>query len=118
MKFKIDENLPVEISGLLRSQEHDSTSVFEEQLHGSPDSILTGVCIRENRILITLDLDFADILSYPPEKMPGIVVLRIIRQDKNHILETVQRIIDLLNKETLEHRLWIVEESRIRIHGE
>jgi len=36
------------------------------------------VCRREGRVLITLDLDFSNILSYPPSDFAGIVVLRLV----------------------------------------
>lgn len=34
------------------------------------------MCVKEGRILLTLDLDFADIRVYPPQALPGLVVLR------------------------------------------
>jgi len=44
-------------------------------------------------------------------------VLRLQRQDKSHVLAVVATVVPLLGEEPLEHRLWIVEESRIRIRG-
>ena len=74
MKFKVDENLPVEISNLLIASGYDAISVFEQGLQGQPDSIISKVCLQEERVLVTLDLDFADIRQYPPEMYFGIVV--------------------------------------------
>ena len=67
--------------------------------------------------MITLDADFADIRAYPPEQFPGLIVLRLRRQDKLHVLEVIGRLIPLLSSEPLEHLLWIVEETRLRIRG-
>lgn len=75
MKFKIDENLPVEISELLIEKGHDTKTVNDEKLKGTSDSILIDICRQENRALITLDMDFSDIKSYPPEEYNGIIVL-------------------------------------------
>lgn len=40
------------------------------------------------------------------------------RQDKHHVLNALERILLLLSQETIHQRLWIVEETRIRIWGE
>jgi len=117
MKFKIDENLPVEVANLLTEQGHDALTVFQEHLDGAPDSYISIVCRREKRALITLDTDFADIRAYPPQDFSGLIVLRLKRQDKPYVLSVIKRLIRLLPNALLEHHLWIVEEKRVRISG-
>jgi predicted nuclease of predicted toxin-antitoxin system len=117
MEFKVDENLPVEVADLLRQVGYDAVTVFEQHLEGSPDSDIASVCHEEGRALITLDTDFADIRAYPPAQFPGLIVLRLHRQDKPHVLEVIGRLIPPLSSEPLEHLLWIVEETRLRIRG-
>jgi len=117
MEFKVDENLPVEVADLLRQVGYDAVTVFEQHLEGSPDSDIASVCQEEGRALITLDTDFADIRAYPPAQFPGLIVLRLHRQDNPHVLEVIKRLILLLSSEPLEHLLWIVEETRLRIRG-
>ncbi len=118
MKFKIDENLPVEFAELLQNAGYDAMTVHQQNLKGEKDPILLDICQQENRILVTLDLDFSDIRNYPPEKFLGIIVLRANRQDKPYLMSIFQQAIPLLNQEPIIHRLWIVEEKRIRIRGE
>jgi predicted nuclease of predicted toxin-antitoxin system len=65
-KFKVDENLPVDVVELLSLAGHDAVSVLDQQLGGRPDPLLASVCQHEGRALVTLDLDFADIRTYPP----------------------------------------------------
>jgi len=115
MKFKIDENLPIEIAEELRREGHDAATVLEENMRGFSDTKIVAVCHSEMRILITLDLDFADIRRYPPSDSPGIIVLRIEPQHKKHLVHSLRRIIPVLSKEPLSRRLWIVEEDRIRV---
>lgn len=115
MKFKIDENLPAEVAGLLRKQEHDAVTVLEQHLGGSPDSNIAVICQQEGRALVTLDIDFADIRFYPPEQYPGIIVLRLERQDKPHVLDIFAHVMEAFSSEPIKGRLWIVEEKQIRI---
>ena len=115
MQFKVDENLPVEVCDMLRAAGHDATSVLDQHLTGCADSTLAAICRQEGRALVTLDLDFSDIRTYPPADYAGLVVLRLRHQDKPHVEEVCTRMIALLGQESLAQRLWIVEEDRIRI---
>jgi predicted nuclease of predicted toxin-antitoxin system len=80
MRFKTDENVPLEAVDLLRAAGHDAFSVFDQSLAGQPDDRIASVCQQEDRVLITLDTDFADIRTYPPAHYPGIIVLRLASQ--------------------------------------
>lgn len=115
MRFKIDENLPTEAKQLLQQAGHDATTVEDEVLSGAPDSDIARICRREQRAIISLDLDFADIRHYPPQDYSGLIVLRIPRQDRNAVLSIIERLIVPLQTEVLDQRLWIVDERRIRI---
>ena len=117
MKFKVDENLPIEVVRLLEDNGHDALTVLGQNLGGEPDSRIAQVCKKEKRALITLDTDFSDIRTYPPEEFFGLIVLRLKTQDKTHVLSVVSRLLNILLKEPLGRRLWIVEEGRVRIRG-
>jgi hypothetical protein len=41
------------------------------------DDNLIGVCRDEARVLVTLDLDFSNVLRFPPALYMGIAVLRV-----------------------------------------
>ena len=71
MRFKIDENLPVEFADELRAIGHDAITVREQRMGGAPDEDLFAVCIDEDRILMTMDIDFADIRVYPRVSVAG-----------------------------------------------
>jgi predicted nuclease of predicted toxin-antitoxin system len=115
MKFKLDENLPVEANAQLREAGHDSLTVLDQQMGGKPDKHIIQVCSREQRALITLDLDFADIKTYPPSDYYGIFVLRLKMQSRSKILDAIAKLIPHLPSEPIEKQLWIVEDDKIRV---
>lgn len=47
MQFKVDENLPVEATELLRHAGYDAMSVFDQQLVGELDRNIATVCQDE-----------------------------------------------------------------------
>jgi predicted nuclease of predicted toxin-antitoxin system len=48
MKFKIDENLPVEIAELLIKNGYNAKTVNEQQMKGTKDSVLINLCRQES----------------------------------------------------------------------
>jgi predicted nuclease of predicted toxin-antitoxin system len=117
MKFKIDENLPSEVADLLSQAGYDTATVIGQALGGHPDADIATVCQREQRALVTIDTDFADIRAYPPRLFAGLIVLRLKQQDKLAVLQVITKILPTLTTEPLAGQLWIVEERRIRIRG-
>ena len=115
MKFKIDENLPIELAALLQDEGYDASTIYSESLKGAKDPTVIAVCQDEQRVLVTLDLDFADIKTYPPQNYAGIIVLRPYRQDKPYLLSFFQKLIPAINQHPLKGHLWIAEEDKIRI---
>ena len=117
MRFKTDENLSEAVAQMLRTAGHDAFSVFEQEMSGSTDEIVSQVVKEEQRTLITLDMDFANIRAYPPEQHFGIVVLRPSRQDNASILALLNRCLPVMSHERLVGRLWIIEDTKIRIRS-
>ena len=76
MKFKLDENLGLVAAQILREPGHDVSIVIDQKLQGAVDQTVYDVCLREQRCLVTLDLDFANVLRFSPEPTAGIVVQR------------------------------------------
>jgi predicted nuclease of predicted toxin-antitoxin system len=117
MKFKVDKNLPVELAELLQQAGHEAATVYDQNLVGENDLNLALICQAEQRTLITLDTDFTDIRSYPPNQYSGIIVMRLKQQDKGTLLEIVSRLIKAFTTEKLTGYLWIVDEQRIRVRS-
>jgi predicted nuclease of predicted toxin-antitoxin system len=115
VNFKIDENLPKDVGILLENAGHDAVTVLDQKMQGVGDPRLATLCRTENRVLLTLDIDFADIRTYPPAEYAGLIVLRLRFQDKTHVLDVVRRLLHNLPQHTkLDGMLWIVDEHRIR----
>lgn len=114
MKFKIDENLPAEAAEILRASGFIADTVADEDLTGADDDTVASASQAEDRILVTLDLDFANIRAYPPGEHTGIIVLRVKSQDKRSVLAFIRRLAVALPNRNPSGELWIVDGNRIR----
>lgn len=117
MKLKIDENLPAECAKILSHGGFQADTVTGEGLTGADDSALAAASQVEGRVLVTLDLDFANIRAYPPAEYAGIIVLRPKRQDKLSVLALAHRFALVLVNRPPAGELWIVEPDRIRFRS-
>ncbi len=117
MKFKLDENFGTRALWVFEDAGHDAQTVRQESLQGASDRHLYEICCEEQRCLVTLDLDFANPMRFPPEEAGGIVVVRLRRNPSLALLErSVRQFLRALGHTPLQKSLWIVEVGRIRIH--
>jgi predicted nuclease of predicted toxin-antitoxin system len=114
VKFKIDENLPIEAATTLCEAGFDAETIRDERLSGADDDAVAARVQREGRVLVTLDLDFANIQAYPPDQFAGIIVLRLKAQDKPTVLAHVRRAIGVLQQRSPAGELWIIQHDRVR----
>jgi predicted nuclease of predicted toxin-antitoxin system len=116
VKLKLDENLAERHRIRLESANHDVTTVVQQGFRGVSDVDLFELCKNEQRAVVTLDMDFSNVLAFPPEGTAGVIVLR----GRNGLLRTIDRLIESLTQalETNDptNTLWIVEPNRLRIH--
>ncbi len=115
MKAKLDENLGNRAIDLFRESGHEVSTVFGQNLGGTSDEILIETCRTEERVLVTLDLDFSNVLRFPPREYAGIVVLRLPHPiELAAIRQRIRVLLQAAEGEELSGRLWIVEQDRIR----
>ena len=79
MNFKLDENLGTRTQRLFQDSDYEVHTVRDEGLQGCSDQSLYEIVCSESRCLVTMDLDFADVTRFPPDKSNGLVVIRVPR---------------------------------------
>ena len=117
VRFQTDENVPRDAAVVLAEGGHDVETAVAEGLSGGSDVKVLERCIQEHRALVTLDLDFADILLFPPANHDGIVLLRPPTNSAEAIIALVRRVGALLNQEPIKARLWVVDAVQVRIRS-
>jgi predicted nuclease of predicted toxin-antitoxin system len=117
VKFLLDENLSPLHARTFRALGHDAVSVMELGFSGVDDSVVRDAAIKQERILVTLDADFANLLRFPTAGTPGVVRFRIHPAIEEAIDAAIRFAIPRLAEMNLAGKLVVVDERKIRIRG-
>lgn len=115
LRFLIDEDVPRSTTRVLRDAGFDVINVHEAGLQGKSDDKVFKYAQSENRLLITCDMGFSNILKFPTSEHQGILVVRVPDSES----------IDVFNREVLNairevgknllHHISIVEIGKVRL---
>jgi predicted nuclease of predicted toxin-antitoxin system len=76
MRFLLDQSAEARIGVVLSSQGHDATRIGRDHPPGLPDDEVLAIAVRENRILITNDRDFGDLIFRQHHPHCGVIYFR------------------------------------------
>lgn len=76
MKFLLDQSTEARIGLFLASQGHDVSRIALDHPAGLPDEQVLAIANREQRILITNDKDFGELVFRHRQAHAGLILLR------------------------------------------
>lgn len=120
LRFFADQCVPSSIIRALREEGHQILRLKDSIAVDSPDPVVLAKAQELDAILLSLNGDFADIVSYPPADYKGIVALQV-RNHPEAIPQIVSRLIDFLTShpelQFFAGKLLLIEAHRIRIRA-
>lgn len=114
MKFLIDMPLSPQMALWLQQKGHDALHAFERGLDRTADSIILEIARREQRVVITADLDYPRLLAFSHDDGPGLILFRGGNYSEQESLERLARVLEILPSEDLPRSLIVVDKERIR----
>ena len=113
MRILLDENVHVKLMDRLIKLGHETVRVPSGLKNGQ----VMELAIRESRILLTQDKDFANRLMYPPKQYPGIIILRIHPPELDRLTSALRAFLGDLGNVSLKGKLAIVEERGYQLQS-
>ncbi|MEW6683725.1 MAG: DUF5615 family PIN-like protein [Nitrospirota bacterium] len=118
VRFLADHCVSNYIMQTLRDAGHDVHRLKDHVPADSPDPLVIATAVRLDAILVSLNGDFSDIVTYPPERYHGILAIQV----HNHP-ETIPKIMARVMAYVASHpdmshykgKLLLAEPHRIRI---
>lgn len=114
MRIFADESVWEITREFVRQHGHDLATVEERGLAGAADEIVMAQALSEGRALLSRDLDFSNILLYPPADHLGIIVLRIKPQTTDEVHRVLASVLAYFNQVSIQQALVIVDHNKFR----
>ena len=115
IKVLADENIPPAVNDFLTEKGFDVKAVQEFVASGSADSTVIKLAKKEERILLTFDKHFTNILLYPPHTHSGIIRIRLHPPLLEFILQSLDKFLKSFDLTKMKGTLLILERDGFRI---
>ncbi len=116
MKFLTDENIAKSVVDSLRKTGFNVKDIKEENLQGTSDKNILNLANNENRIIITHDKDFGNILYSTNIQHKGIILVRLKNQSPAKTAKILLNVLSSDIKNKIKDNLIIISENQIVIH--
>jgi predicted nuclease of predicted toxin-antitoxin system len=99
----------------LRDHGHDATHLRDEGLQRLPNGEIFAKAHAEQRVVLTFDLDFAEIAAAAGQTLPSVVVFRLHNARSPFVISRLERVLDESSKALEEGAIITVEDFRHRV---
>ena len=115
-RFIGDEDMPRSTARALRATGHAAEDVRDVGLGGEPDEAIFARAQETDAVLVTTDLGFANVLTFPLGTHAGLIVARLPNElPTDAVNAELLRALDDVQGESLRGALVILEVGRTRI---
>ena len=115
MQLLADESTPFNLVQHIRGLEVEISTAKEMGLSGKPDEEILSFAIKNKLTLITADIEFGNILLYPPASHLGVVVLRYSPRVTPELLQIVSDFVEKYKATDLFRTLVIIDKNKYRV---
>jgi predicted nuclease of predicted toxin-antitoxin system len=115
MKFLADMGISPKTVRFLRDLGHEAVHLHEEGLDRLEDAAILTKAREENRILLTHDLDFGELIAASGARLPSVIVFRLRNMNPENVNRHLQSIIEHHQETLAEGAIISVTEGRIRV---
>lgn len=115
MRFLADAGISPETADFLRRRGHEAVHVRELGMQRAPDRLLVDRARAEDRVLVTFDLDFGEILALGVMVSPSVVIFRLSDERAESVNRRFEEVISAQADTLLSGALILVKDARYRI---
>jgi predicted nuclease of predicted toxin-antitoxin system len=115
MKFLADMAISQSTVLWLRQQGHDAYHVRDEGMQRSLDQEILAKARAEERILLTLDLDFGYLMAVSGAVLPSLIIFRLGNETATAVTHRLEEALACCEKDLLAGALVTVDDNTIRV---
>ena len=115
MQFLSDAGISPKTIDFLRQIGHDAIHVRELALQRAPDREIADRARRENRVILTFDLDFGEILALGVHARPSVVIFRLSDETAPSVNQKLSAVLSQVEAALDSGALVLIEDARYRV---
>jgi predicted nuclease of predicted toxin-antitoxin system len=115
MRFLADMGVDIRVVRWLRENGHDAKHLRDEGLHRIPNGEIFVKAISEDRVIVTFDLDFGEIVALSQGEKASVILLRLHNTRTPHLIKRLATVLADATEALEQGAVVVVEESRHRI---
>ena len=115
MKFLADMGISRKCVAWLRSEGYDIIHLSEQGLQRMADKDIYQKAALERRIILTIDLDFSNIVAASKMKLPSVVIFRLSNESWENIINHLTPLIEQHSDELTSGTIVSIEDKKIRL---
>jgi len=115
MRFLADAGISPRTVEFLRQSGHDAAHVRDYGMQRSPDRAIVERAQAEDRILLTFDLDFGEVLALGVRERPSVVIFRLMDETPATVNGRLAAVLAEQAATLDSGALVLVEDTRYRV---
>jgi predicted nuclease of predicted toxin-antitoxin system len=115
MRFLLDMPVSSVLLNVLHAHGHEGVHAHQIGKDRAPDDELLEIARRENRVIITADLDFPRLLALSVTEGPGLILFRGGNYSDSEMCDLLARVLEKVRPEVLEKSICVVDQRRVRV---
>lgn len=116
MKFFLDANIPYSALEIFEELNLESTHARDAGLSRADDMKIMDYAVKNDSILVTKDLEFANLISFPIESHHGVILMRLPSFFKaSQFVNVLRDFLTSIDTKDLKKAIAIVKVGRYRI---
>jgi predicted nuclease of predicted toxin-antitoxin system len=115
MRFLADMGISKKSVIWLRNQGYDIIHLSEQGLQCMLDEDIFMKAKDENRVVLTMDLDFSQIVAASKSTLPSVIVFRLSNERSENVNKKLEELLNKFSDDIKEGSIISVSENNIRI---
>lgn len=115
MRFIVDECLSPALATALRAAGHDAVHIVDLGQRGAPDSVVMQLARVQERVLISADTDFGELLARSHDSRPSVLLFRGDEVNPAVLAETLLVNLDQIDESLQAGAIVVILDDRIRV---
>jgi predicted nuclease of predicted toxin-antitoxin system len=115
MRFLADMGVSQQVVEWLRTNGHDAIHLRDERLQRLPDGEIFKKAASEQRLVLTFDLDFGEILAASAGQIVSVILFRLRNTRTDFVIRRLEDVLTNASAKLADGAIIVVEDGRYRV---